>query len=197
MEKYEQLWKIAEEGEGYLRTADVVAAGISRTYLAKFVKDNDFERAAQGVYVKPDVFPDELYILQTNNPQIIFSGETALYLQGLTDREYSGIFVTMPSGSNGSRMRSRGIYVHQTKEEIYRLGIEKIATNFGHDVRTYDKERCICDLVKAREKTEIQIFQTAIKEYMHRRDKKLSKLIEYAKVLNIRDEVMKYIEVMV
>jgi len=36
-----------------------------------------------------DVWPDDLFILQQRNGAIIYSGETALYLHGLTDREYS------------------------------------------------------------------------------------------------------------
>ena len=44
---------------------------------------------------------------------------------------------------------------------------------------------------------EVQQFQTAMKDYMHGKDKKLSRLIEYAERLGIRDEVMKYVEIMV
>lgn len=43
----------------------------------------------------------------------------------------------------------------------------------------------------------VQYFQTAIKEYMSLKDKKISRLIEYAEKLGIRDEVMKYVEVLV
>ena len=64
-------------------------------------------------------------------------------------------------------------------------------------VKVYDKERCICDLISERDKIEVQNFQTAIKEYMASKGKKLSKLIEYAEILGIRDEVMKYVEVLV
>lgn len=35
-----------------------------------------------------DVWLGELFILQQRNGAIIYSGETALYLHGLTDREY-------------------------------------------------------------------------------------------------------------
>ena len=67
----------------------------------------------------------------------------------------------------------------------------------GNTVRVYDRERCICDLILERNRVEVQNFQTAIKEYMSRKDKKLSRLIEYAEKLGIRDEVMKYVEVLV
>ena len=59
------------------------------------------------------------------------------------------------------------------------------------------QERCICDLIRNRNKYEVQVFQTAIKEYMSSKDKKLSQLIVYADMMGIRDEVMKYVEVLV
>ncbi len=45
--------------------------------------------------------------------------------------------------------------------------------------------RCICDLIKDRKKYEIQLYQTAIKEYMSSKEKNLSRLIEYAVKLGV------------
>ena len=36
-----------------------------------------------------------------------------------------------------------------------------------------------------------------MKEYMSKKDKQVSRLIEYAEILKMRDEVMKYVEVLV
>lgn len=197
MTKYEKLKKLLKENNGYLFTSQVVDADISKTYLARFVKENNLEKVAHGVYVAEDTWPDELYILQLRNPKIVYSGETALYLHLLIDREYSDISVTVPSGHNSSRLRERGVQVHQEKKELFELGVIEVETNFGHKVRTYDKERCICDLILNRGKIEVQHFQTALKEYMKWKDKDLSRLMAYAEKLKIRDEVMKYVEVLV
>ena len=64
-------------------------------------------------------------------------------------------------------------------------------------IRAYNKERCICELIKDRKKYEVQNFQTAVKDYMSGKEKNLSRLMEYAEKLKIRDEVMKYMEVLV
>ena len=63
-------------------------------------------------------------------------------------------------------------------------------------MRVYDKERCICDMVADRPNIEVQTFQTAMKEYMSDSNKRLSVLMEYAGKLQMRDEIMKYVEVM-
>lgn len=63
--------------------------------------------------------------------------------------------------------------------------------------RKPDETNAYCDLIKDRKKYEIQLYQTAIKEYMSSKEKNLSRLIEYAVKLGVRDEVMMYVEVMV
>ena len=69
-------------------------------------------------------------------------------------------------------------------------------TQYGNIVKTYDRERCICDIIKNRENYDIQMFQTAMKEYMRSKNKNLNMLIKYAEALKMRKEVMKYVEVM-
>ena len=74
--------------------------------------------------------------------------------------------------------------------------IADVETNYGNTVRTYNKERCICDIIKYRKKFEAQQFQTAMKTFMRDKEKNMSRLIQYGEQLNITDEIMKYVEVM-
>lgn len=89
------------------------------------------------------------------------------------------------------------VQIRYASKETYELGVCEVASSSGNRVRVYDKERSICNLIMDRNKVEVQNFQTAIKEYMSLKDKKISRLIEYAEKLGIRDEVMKYVEVLV
>ena len=196
MNKYEQISNLLRENKGYIFTAQVEKAGISRTYLSKFVRENNLERVAKGIYISQDTWADELYILQVCNPRIIYSGETALYLHGMIDREYTDICITVPPQFNQTRLRNKGVIVHQQKAAIYQLGIVEVKTNYGNVVRTYNKERCICDIIKNRENIEVQQFQAAMKTFMRDKTKDMSRLVWYGEQLKIRDEIMKYVEVM-
>ncbi|MDO4478781.1 MAG: abortive phage infection protein [Lachnospiraceae bacterium] len=155
------------------------------------------EKVAHGIYALDDVWPDELFVLQERNKNIIYSGETALYLHGLTDREYSQLCFTVPTGYNATHIKKENKQVRYANAETLELGTCEVPSSSGNMVKAYDRERCICDLIKDRKKYEIQTFQTAIKEYMALRDKNLTRLIDYAIRLGVRDEVMKYVEVMV
>lgn len=196
MNKYEQISNLLRENKGYIFTAQVEKAGISRTYLSKFVRENNLERVAKGIYISQDTWADELYILQVCNPRIIYSGETALYLHGMIDREYTDICITVPPRFNQTRLRNKGVIVHQQKAAIYQLGIVEVETNYGNVVRTYNKERCICDIIKNKENIEVQQFQAAMKTFMRDKTKDMSRLMWYGEQLKIRDEIVKYVEVM-
>ncbi|MCR4998521.1 MAG: abortive phage infection protein [Lachnospiraceae bacterium] len=195
MSKYESIEKL--NIDGYLFTSDIVNAGISKTWLARYVKEMGYERVAQGVYVSPETWPDELFILNRAYPNIIFSGETALYLHLLVDREYSEITVSVPSNFSGQRLRDKGVIVHREREAIYGLGKTQIETNYGHLVNVYDMERSICDMVKNRQIYDVQTYQTALKEFFRKGNVDYSKLLEYADRLNIKQDIKKYLEVMI
>ncbi len=196
MNKYERMNDLLQKNNGYMFTAQVEKAGISRTYLAKFVHENNLEKIAKGIYISQDTWVDELYILQVCNPKIVYSGETALYLHGMIDREYMDICITVPPRFNQTRLRDKGVIVHQEKVEMYQLGVVEVETNYGNVVRTYNRERCICDIIKNRGNIEVQQFQTAMKTFMRDKTKNMSRLIRYGEKLKITDEIMKYIEVM-
>lgn len=195
MNKNEILHQLIEENNGYLLSSMVIEKKISKMFLAKYIKENGMERVARGVYITEDVWPDELYIMQVRNTAVIFSGETALYLHGLIDREYSGICISVPTGYNATHLKTGNVQVKYASKTSYELGVCTVPSTSGNMVKVYDRERCICDLISDRNKIEVQNFQTAMKEYMSGKGKKLSKLIEYAEKLGMRDEVMKYVEV--
>ncbi|MDO5406826.1 MAG: abortive phage infection protein [Eubacteriales bacterium] len=199
MTKKEKIESFIEKYNGYLITSLVCNEDISKTYVAKYIKEHGMEKVSRGLYITDDVWPDELFILQQRNGAVIYSGETALYLHGLTDREYSSVCVTVPQGYNASHLKENDfdVTVKYAAQELYKMGVCEIPSNSGNLVKAYNKERCICDLIMNRNKYEVQVFQTAIKDYMSSKDKQLSQLIVYADKMGIRDEVMKYVEVLV
>ena len=196
MGKYEVLDRLVMKGHGYLQTSIVLENDVSKQTLAKYVKSRGLERAARGVYITEDVWPDDYYLLFLRNGRIVFSFESALYLHGLMDREPSKTTVTVPEGYNASHIVARGVRVIHAKKDWYEIGISVINTAFGNEVPVYDKERTICDIIRNKNYIEIQTFQTAMREYMGGKGKNLGNLISYARYLGIEDEVRTYTEVM-
>lgn len=196
MKKIDVMDQLVEQNNGYLLTADVVALGISKTYLSEYIKTRKMERVAHGVYISEDAWLDNLHLIALRNKEVIFSHETALHLFGLTDREPSRISVTVRTGYNASHLRRKDMRVYTVKENVFNLGRTTAETIFGNTVTAYDRDRSICDIIMHKDEVEIQIYNTVLRAYMRSREKNLRNLMHYASALGIEAAVRTYTEVM-
>ena len=196
MDRFDILDNLVKNGNGYLRTSQVLEQGVSKPTLAEYIRKRNMERVAQGIYLAADAWPDELYLLSLSNSRIVFSHETALFLHELMEREPKNTSVTVKAGYNASHLRNKGIRVYQVKPYVADLGVVEVQTGFGNKVRVYDKERTICDILRYKDSMDVQIFQYAMKEYMSGSQKNLSHLMAYAKEFHIEPVMRTYTEVM-
>ena len=196
MTKTEKLNALIKLSNGYLYIADAEKLGISKVYIREYVLANNLERVAHGLYKSSDVWTDDLYILTFNNKKAVYSFDTALMLNELTEREPSEIFVTVSRSYNASHLRSKGIIVNYVKDEWLDLGRTVAKTVYGNEVSVYDMERTICDIIRVRDKKDPQMFTYAIKEYAKSANKNLPRLMKYAKEFGVEAELRKYMEVL-
>ena len=184
------------DDSGILLTKNAIEAGISKHALYNFIRNNGFEKAAHGVYASPETWEDENYILSLRCPQGVLSHDEALYYHGLTDREPLQKTITIYTGYGTSRMVADGIKVFTVKKELLDIGKEIVKTSYGHDIPLYNRERTICDLIRSRNRFEIQDFQTALKTYIMGKNKNLNRLMEYAKLFHVDKKIREYMEVL-
>lgn len=116
----ERLEALAAKHHGALKTADVVAAGISKKTLAEFVKERGYEKASHGIYCDPNAWTDSMFLLQLRCPKTIFSHDTALFLHDLTDREPLAYTVTARTGYNPSHLTKDGIKVYTVNKHTFK-----------------------------------------------------------------------------
>ncbi len=196
MNAMDRISEIASEHHGVLKTSAVVEAGISKKTLAEFVKERGFERAAHGIYCDPDVWTDDMLILQLRCPKTIFSHDTALFLHDLTDREPLSYTVTAKTGYNPSHLTEAGVKVYTVRKELFEIGMTDSLSPFGNRIHVYNMERTICDVIRSRSTIEAQVLQDALKRYARRKDKNLHQLMEYAKLFHVDRILRQYMEVL-
>lgn len=184
------------DDSGILLTKNAIEAGISKHALYNFIRNNGFEKAAHGVYASPETWKDENYILSLRCPQGVLSHDEALYYHGLTDREPLQKTITIYTGYGTSRMVADGIKVFTVKKELLNIGKEIVKTSYGQDIPLYNRERTICDLIRSRNRFEIQDFQTALKTYIMGKNKNLNRLMEYAKLFHVDKKIREYMEML-
>jgi len=196
MSKFETLDSILQNNKGFIKTADAEASGISKTYFGQYIKERGLERAAHGLYMSPDAWNDEMYVIQVRYPSAVFSHETASYLLDLAEREPLQFAVTLKAAANTAGLTKDGIKVYKVKPELFEEGVIEVQTPSEQIVRVYNAERTICDLVRSRRKLDAQEVQAAFKAFMSKKDKNIPLLLRYAKAFNVEKIIRGYLEVL-
>ena len=181
------------QNQGIIQIADIVAEGISKQYAIKYLQDRNYERVAKGVYLAPDAWRDDLYVISLQYKKIVYSHGTALYLLGLSEREPICFTVTAPRGYKVDYKGKSPLKKVTAVEERYSLGLDTAVTPYGHTVPCYNAERTLCDIFRT--DTEMQEKQFAVKEYLNGK-KNLPRLTEYAKILQVEKKIKQYMEVL-
>ena len=180
----------------YITTKEVENVGISRRFLGFLVAKNKIIRLSRGIYTLPNELEDDYFIIGNKSKYAIFSNLTALYFHGLCDRIPVKYDVTVKSGYKGSLQKSDNINLYYIKKENFELGLTNIETNYGNNVRVYDVERSICDIIKNKNKLDLELFNKAIRNYYYSKNKNIIRLYDYAEKLGIYEKVRNTFEVL-
>jgi predicted transcriptional regulator of viral defense system len=192
----EKLEALINNSKGVITSKLAAYHDIHREYLSEFVRQGKLERIAHGIYITPDVWEDKMLIYQLRKNKMVYSHETALFLHDLTDRDPVAYCVTVPTGYNTSKLKHDGLIVYTIKKELLELGICTKRTTFGNDIKTYNMERTICDILRDRNNQDVVVVSDALKRYVRRSDKDLNRLMKYAGILRIEKVLRNYLEVL-
>ena len=188
----------AEGGVAY--SSQLKGAGFSAELISYASETGLIDRISRGIYCTPDVFEDDFLVIGTRWRRCIFSHNSALYLNGLSDRLPVVQSVTVPRGYNPVRLIEEfsGIQIHWVRPDIYELGATNIMTPSGNRVRCYNSERSIADLIKQRKLggVDAQLVRDAIGGYFNSREKDLHELARMCEALGVRRELQVYLEVL-
>lgn len=190
------IQQILKNNNGIVTTTQITEAGIPRRCLSDMIKSGTLSRIERGIYALPEVWEDEFFIMQYRFSKGIFSNETALYLHGMTDRTPIHYTMTFPFSYNTGNVKKRGIIAKISTIETYNLGTITVTSPSGNQIKVYDIERTLCDIVKTRHKADIQVINQAMKTYASSKNKDIAKLMNYAEKLRVKPKVLKYMEVL-
>lgn len=196
MNYYEKLDKLIKQHHGTVLSAALDKLDIPRTYLAIMISEGKLEKVDRGVYVSTDSIEDEMYAMQSKYSKLIYSHESALYLHGLSDRTPFEYTATVPSGYKVVGNISERFKVYYIKKEFHTLGVIDGTTSFGNTIKLYNVERTVCDIMRSKNRIDIQILNEAMKRFVKIKSVDYSLLMEYAKKLKVEKAVRYYLEVL-
>ena len=185
-----------KKNNNIITTEQVVKLGFSRYLLSKYEKEGLLDRERQGVYILPDAVHDDMYTLMLRSNKIVFSHDSALFLNGLSERTSFVHSVTISNNTRVSKVVREECVCYYVKPELYELGMTARKTTFGNEVRCYDAERTICDLLRSRNRIDEEMVISAVKNYAASSTKNLNALGEYASKFGVDKTLKRYLEVL-
>ena len=105
--------------------------------------------------------------------------------------------MTFPIGYNVTSLKNENVKAVRAAKKLYELGITTVLTPGGNPVRTYNKEKTLCDILRGRSNTDIQIVSDAFKQYVRSENINIPLLSEYAKILRVEKKLRSYLEVLI
>jgi predicted transcriptional regulator of viral defense system len=187
---------VLKDQNGILLTSDLLKHGIPRTYLSILEKKGEVQRISRGVYSATGYMVDEMVGIQARYKVAIYSHETALYILGLSDRTPLFYSVTVPAGYNATSLKASGAKVYFVNRGLYQLGSITVRSPHGNDIKTFNLERTICDVLRNRNQIDIQQTNEALKRYVSKKERNIDLLYSYARQFRIQKIVREYIEVL-
>ena len=190
----EIIESIMKMNNGYITSKELDNYGIHRMYLNTMWKNGIIEKVANGIYIDSKKIEDCYYVFSLSMPNAIFSHMTALYFHGLSIKAPNDKYdITVRKSYNSIHLKNHEVFY--VSDDIYELGLTEVETPMGNKVKAYDIERCLCDIIRSKNRMDSEHVKHSIREYIKRKDKDLVKLSQYAEKMGIKEEVMNYVEV--
>ena len=187
-----------ENSKGIAKTADFIAAGLSKSDVCALCNDGYIERVRHGYYALADANDaSEEQMIQTLLPEAVVCVESALFHYGYSDFAPRVWTLAVPRTMTKTKINMDVITYkpYYIQNKLHELG-KTLADFDGVTLPVYDRERTICDCFKYRTKLDDEIFNKAVNAYVADDNKNLSNLSKYAKEMKVYKKVMDLMEVL-
>lgn len=187
----EFLRKVFSDYGYIMTTAQLNAEKLHYRDIQRMLEAGVVEKVKRGYYHWIDSFSgSEVKIINRLFPDAVLCMETALFHYGYSDRNPAEWNITIDK--NVSRQRTKIDYpfvkAYRVEPSLVTLGETTEKIDFI-DVRIYDRDRTICDVLRNMNKMDKEIFNKAIQSYVKDTKKNIPNLMRYAKELRIQKRV--------
>ncbi|MBK5251838.1 MAG: type IV toxin-antitoxin system AbiEi family antitoxin domain-containing protein [Peptostreptococcaceae bacterium] len=191
-----KILEVMSNSNGIISTKEATNYGISRMALHRLKEQGAIRSVSRGVYCLNDEMPDTMLIIQIRCKRGTFSHETALYFHDLTDRTPSQHVMTVPANYNTTSLKDLPVKFRYVKPTLIDIGRKKMKTTQGNELYVYDIERTICDIIRNKASMDVNIVNSALRQYANSKKSKFSLLMIYAKKLQMEKKVHATMEVL-
>lgn len=166
-----------------------------RTYYSinKEIKSGNVIRIKNGVYM----LPEELASTMIDVERIVPGGVVCMYsawdYYGLTTQIPDGFYIAIEKHRKVVVPDIMGIILCYWQEKYCTMGVEETEIA-KHKVKIFCIEKSVCDAIKFRNKIGTEVAIEILRNYLKRKDRNISRLMDFAKQMRILSTMRQYIE---
>lgn len=192
--KTENLISLFKDHNGYLTKGQLPNRALYDK-LRRLIDEGKVERVKNGIYFMQEAtdHPEQIDI-----SLVVPGGVLCLY----SCWAHYELTVQIPQAYHIAIEKSRKvtlpdyppIQLHYWQKEYYEMGIAQMKMA-GYSVNMYDIHKSVCDAVKFRNKIGMETMSEILKNYLKRKDRNLTRLMDYAKKMRVANILKTYLEV--
>lgn len=185
------LQDISENG-GTIRTRELSAPrGYYR--INKELNSGSIIRIKNGVYI----LPEEQTSMMMDIERIVPGGVICLYsawnYYNLTTQIPNGLYIAIEKHRKVVTPKMTGIILCYWEEKYCSMGVEEVEIA-NHRVKIFCIEKCVCDAIKFRNKIGTDVAVEILSNYLRRKDRNISLLMDFAKQMRVISTIQPYLE---
>ena len=194
-EKYAKELALLRKLPGVFKTQDVRKLKIHTRNLYSMVSSGLLEKISRGTYRLPGLPQQNPDIVNVaiRVPKGVICLISALAYHGITTQIPREVYLAAARGTETPRLDYPPIRLFRFSKEALNSGIEPHTID-GVPVKIYNPEKTLADCFKFRAAVGLDTTLEALKMYLHRKDKNISRLIGYAKICRVENVMRPYLE---
>lgn len=174
------------------------ACGLHPRELYRMRDTGDLIELSRGVFRQADAppasLPDALAVGH-RAPIAIICCISALVVHDLTDQIPASVQIAVPRSHRPPRISYPPVEVFRFANDTFELGLSAAEAAPGEEVRVYNAERTVVDLMRLRHRLGEQLALGALRRYLRRRDARPGELISHARTFGVLGPVRSAIDV--
>jgi len=183
--------KVFDEHNGVIKLSDFTSKGYHNTILSRLIEEGYVEKIKTGYYEWSDGAPvPDAVVIAKLFPEGVVCLESALYIYGYTERTPLAWHVAVSKNNKKSKYKIDypPMHFYFLIDAYIDIGRSEIEFE-GQILPIFDRDRTMCDIIRYEKKMDKEVFNYAIKAYIQDSKKNISKLMDYAEMMRIKNKV--------
>ena len=161
--------------------------------INKVVRSGNVIRIKNGVYILPEEQTSAIMDIERIVPGGVVCMYSAWDYYNLTTQIPNGLYIAIEKHRKVVAPKITGIILCYWEEKYCSMGVEEVEIA-NHRVKIFCIEKCVCDAIKFRNKIGTDVAVEILKNYLERRGRNITRLVDFAKKMRIMSTMSQYLD---